>query len=288
MIKYVLECPECESRFELAAYAPEKRVRCRKCDAVVIIPFAPGDAAPPRPGEGKPLKPELRAKVVRALSLRKLVLMAFLLAVAAAGGGYILVKKREAGPAAPPAPPEERITLGKVALENPKRALPLGAGFSWEYDLSGGGTEVRQVVQAGLSPSQEPEYDLVVRGSSQTVRQTLRVLRDGLYVASEIRSDGKREYKSPVLFLPHPMFSDAAWTQDGEQWKVDCVPTLVELVECPAGKWSCFRVELKGTKGGRPVEEVHWYAKGVGLVKRRTKADGGAEEAVLRKYTQQR
>lgn len=295
MTKYVLECPECEARFELREYAPEKRVRCRKCDTVVEIPYAPGDRPPAK--EKAELRPELRSKVVRALSLRKLGLVAFLLAVAAAGGFYILVKKHEAGPAAPPAAPEERITLQRVTLLNRTLVLPLGAGFSWEYALAGGGTEMRQVVQAGLSPAQEPEYDLVVRGSSLTSRQSLRVLRDGVYLATEIRSDGKREFKPPVLLVPHPMYSDAPWTQSGEEgreggarekWKVDCVTTLLEQVETPAGKFPCFRVEMKGVRGGKPVEEIHWYAKGVGLVKRKTKLEDGVEEAVLKKYTQHR
>ncbi len=297
MAKYVLECPECDSRFELRKYAPEKRVRCRNCDAVVIIPYAPGDAPPVRPASPKALPPELRKKVVRALSIRKLALVAFLLAGAAAGGLVILIQKREAGPAAPPPPPEERITMQKVVDLNRTLVQPLGAGFSWDYDLSGGGREVRQVVQAGLSPSQDPEYDLVVRGSSLSTRQALRVLADGVYLASEIRSDGRRDYGPPILLIPHPMYSDIPWTQEGEgrrpgaageKWKVDCVTTLLEQVETPAGKFPCFRVEMKGIRGGLPVEEVCWYAKGVGLVKRRTKTEGGVEEAVLRRYTQTR
>jgi hypothetical protein len=60
------------------------------------------------------------------------------------------------------------------------------------------------------------------------------------------------------------------------------------MVETPAGKFPCFRVELKGVRAGRPVEEIHWYAKGVGLVKRQTQLEGSVEEAVLKKYTQQR
>lgn len=297
MAKYLLECPECEARFELKKYAPDSRVRCGKCDAVVVIPYAPGDGPPAKASAGKPLDPELRKKVVRALSLRKLGLVAFLLAMAAAGGLYILVKKREAGPAAPPAAPEERMTLQKVTQLNRTLVLPLGAGFSWEYAVTGGGTEYRQVVAAGLSPSQDPEFDLVIRGSSLTSRQSLRVLNDGVYLATEIRSDGRRDHKPPVLIVPHPMYSDAPWTQSGEgtreggvkeKWKVDCNVTLLEQVETPAGKFPCFRVEMKGVRGGKAVEEIHWYAKGVGLVKRQSKLETGVEEAVLRKYTQQR
>jgi hypothetical protein len=296
MVRYQLECPECEARFDLAEYAPEKRVRCRSCKAVVVIPYAPGDAPPPPPA-GKALKPELRQKVVRALSLKKLGLVASLLAVATAGGVYILLVKRDAGPPPPPAKAEERVTLEKVSQMNRLLVLPLGAGFSWEYGLSDGGTEVRQIVQAGLSPAQEPEYDLVIRGSSFTGRQTLRMGRDGIYLAGEIRSDGRREFNPPLLLLPHPMYSDVPWTQESEvtqpgggraKWKVDCNVTLLEQVETPAGKFPCFRAELKGVRDGRAVEEVHWYAKGVGLVKRRAKLDAGVEEAVLRKYTQKR
>src|SRR6188474_1809398 len=105
MTKYLLECPDCEARFDLRKYAPERRVRCENCGAVVVIPYAPGDPAGEKAAP-KELPPELRRKVVRALSLRRLTFLAVLLSVAAAGGAAILLQRREARRAAVPKPPE--------------------------------------------------------------------------------------------------------------------------------------------------------------------------------------
>ena len=98
--------------------------------------------------------------------------------------------------------------------------------------------------------------------------------------------------------MPHPLYTDGAWAQEAagrlengatEAWKVAFQGVRVEKIQCPAGTFElCVRVEIRGERGGRKVEETHWYARGVGLVKRETLVDGRLETAELRKYTVKR
>lgn len=281
MTKYVLECPACEARFDLKRYAPERRTRCAECGTLIVIPYAPGDPA----GE-KALPPELRRKVERILSLRKLGLLALLLCAAAAGGAAILLKRQEARRTSERKPaPEAELTPRTLPTMLNALALPLGRGFSWEYALEGGGTELREVLRAWDGPGGEPEFELGIRGSSQTGSLTLRATRGGVLLLAA----GGAELSPPLVYVPHPLYTDGAWTHEAPGWNVSHQGTRVEKVQAPAGAFElCVRVEVRGERGGRKVDETLWFARGVGLVKRETRVDGRLETALLRKYTLKR
>jgi hypothetical protein len=293
MIKYVLECPSCVARFELKKYEPESRVRCRKCKAVVVVPSEPGGGTA-QTREEKPLDPELRKKLIGILSLRKLALISSLLALALAGGIYILLRRGESPSPESAARVPERVTLARMPELNRHLAQPLGRAFSWEYVTSSGQSEEWKVVQVGVGPEQEPEFDLQMSTSAGGYRRTLRVLRDGVHLMSEIRPDGRYVYAPPLKLVPMPMHLDDAWEYAGEarkegggseKWSVRFVGLRGENVDSRAGKLPCIRVELSGTVGARRLDESLWYALGVGLVKREIRADGRAEETLLRKYS---
>jgi hypothetical protein len=297
MTKYLLECPDCEARFDLKKYAPERRVRCQNCGAVVVIPFAPGDPAGEKAAP-KELPPELRRKIVRVLSLRRLALLAFLLCVAAAGGAAILLQRRQARLAGEPKPPEPRVTLKTLPTMLNALALPLGRGFSWEYALNGGGTEVREILRAWDGPDGVPEFELGIRGSSQAGALTLRATKAGALLLGAGGALGRTVFDPPLPFVPHPLYTDGAWTQDAtgrldngapETWKLAYQGVRVEKIQCPAGTFElCVRVEVKGERGGRKVDETLWFMRGVGLVKRESLVEGRLETAELRKYTVKR
>jgi hypothetical protein len=294
MTRYVLECPDCEARFDLKAYAPEKRVRCRKCGAILSIPFAPGD--PSAPDAGVPeLKPELQRKVRGALSIRRLAILAALLAAAAVGGAVVLVQRREARLEAVAKPPEEPpLTLETLPGLLPTSGFPLGKGFLWEYALGGGGTEVREVLRAVPGPEGEPEFEMQVRGSSQSGLQTLRVGKDGVRVAADAGGGGRVEFDAPPLAMPHPLFADSEWSQeasgrsdDGARsaWSVRFKVEGVEKVTTPAGTFGhAVKVSVKGRRGDRSVDETLWVQRGTGVVKRTSFVDGRTEEALLRRF----
>jgi hypothetical protein len=281
--RYLLECPGCEARFDLKAYAPERRVKCRRCGLVVAIPFAPGDPAAAR-AEAKGLSPEMQQKVIRVFSLRRLAALAGVLLLAAAGGAVLLVKRYEARQAAPP-PAAPEVTVQSLPALLGAYALPLGRGFSWEYALSGGGSEVREVLRESIGPDEAPEYHVGVRGSAQADTLWLRVTRDAVLLLGTSRG----ELPAPVVVVPHPLYTDGAWSQDGPGGKVDFRGLGVEKLQVPAGTFDhCVRVEARGTRSGAAVEETLWYARGVGLVRRASKVDGRLEIAELRKYVLKR
>jgi hypothetical protein len=294
MTKYLLECPDCESRFELRAYAPEKRVRCRRCGSFLIVPFAPGDPAAAK-AEPRPLPPELQRKIAGALPIRRLAALAALLCLALLGGVLVLVQRREARLEAlrlPPEPP--KLTLETMPALLNASGFPLGRGFTWEYAVTGGGTEVREVLRALPGPGDAPEFEFRVRGSSQAGTMTLRVGTDGVRVAGEASAAGRVEFDEPPLLVPYPLYSDGSWVQEargrGEggataAWSVRFAVEGVDRLETPAGRFDhAVRVSAKGVRAGRAVDETLWYQRGTGLVKRATRVEGRLEEAVLRRF----
>ena len=296
MTRYILECPECEARFDLKAYVPEKRVRCRKCRAIMSVPFAPEDPAGASQRPSAPdLPPELRRKVSGALSLRRLGVLAVLLLAAVVAGLVVLIQRREARLEAAGKPPEvPALTLETLPELLPTSALPLGKGFLWEYALGGGGTEIREVLRAVSGPDGAPEFELQVRGSSQAGLRTLRVGREGIVLAADSSPAGRLEFDPPLTALPHPLFADSAWTQEGQakgddgavvRWSVRYQAGGTEKVETPAGSFPhAVRITASGVRAGRAVEETLWIQRGTGVVKRKSVVDGRTEEALLRRF----
>ncbi len=299
MTKYVLECPQCLARFNLRRHVPGRRVRCRKCRTVVMIPDVSGGPPAAEAAAEKPLPPDLRRKLVRALSLPRLALVALLLTASLVGAAVALVRKRGEMGAAPPGPPPEppRLTLDRLAAANRLLAFPLGRGFAWEYALEGGGTEERRVVLLSRGLEDEPLADLGITGSLETGRLTFRVSADGVYLLSEVRGEARHRFSPPLRVVPHPLYLGDAWEYRGarlregggaEEWDLKfSALDRPEVVDSGMGRQTCFRVEVQGTRGTRRLEETLWYAKGVGLVKRLTREDGRREEALLLKFAQE-
>lgn len=296
MTRYILECPRCLGKAELRRYAPGKRVLCRGCRAILAVPEAPGSPPPARWGEPAPLSPELRAKVVGALALRRLGVIAFVLTLALLAAALALVRKRESSsPAASPTPPPvPRMTLSRLAEINRFSALPLGKGFSWEYALPGGGTEVWRVALLSRGMEDEPLADVGIAGPAEGVRQTWRVAPDGVYLVSETRGGAGYSFEPPLRLVAHPLYLEEAWTYTGarrreggaaEEWTLEFrAAAKPETVDSGVGRQTCIRVDVKGRRGPATADESLWYARGVGLVKRRARDGDRTEEAILMRF----
>ncbi len=295
MPRYILECPRCAARFNLRRHAPGWRIRCRRCRAVMIVPEAPGRVLNIEGPGARPLPPDVRARLVKALSLKRLAALSLLLAAALAGLTAAIVRKGEGreGPRPGPAP-AERLTLDRLAAINRLLAIPLGRGFAWEYALASGGTEVRRVIYLSRGLDDEPLAEVTIVGPSGPWRQTLRASADGVYLVSEFRGDARWAYSTPIRLVPHPMYLEDAWGFRGSRIREggaseDCVLEFrvaprAEAVNSGVGRQTCFRVEVSGSLGAAKVEETLWYAKGVGLVKRRGLAGGRVDEALLMNF----
>ena len=298
MTRYILECPRCLARFNLRRYVPDERVRCRKCRAVVIIPYAPGTE--PKIDEDPLLKlnPRIQRKINRTHSLKRLGILSGLLVLALGISMVIVVQRRRGAPERRKAekenPPPAPITLGTMDEANRMLVTPFGRGFSWKYALKTGGTETRRVVLASRSRDNEPEFDVATVGSRDTGLRTYRVRNDGVYLASESRGGEDYQFDPPFRILPHPLHTDDKWTYSGarmikggaaEAWRMEYAVSGVEKLDAAGGGKVCFRVVGKGDQGGQEVVETLWYCRGVGLIKRRTVVNGEVEEALLTEYT---
>jgi len=279
---------------KLRRHIPGRRLRCRSCRKILVVPEGPESSPAPESWEPKPLPPELRARLVKALSLRRLAVLSLLLFSALVGAGIALVKKNERRGRPEPPTPAPRLTLDRLAEAGRLMALPLARGYSWEYALAGGGTEERRVALLSRGLEDEPLADLAITGSLEAGKQTLRVTPEGVHLVAEARGDGRYSYSPPLCVVPHPLYLGESWKYSGartreggaaEDWSLEYrVAAQAEAVDTGVGRHTCFRVEVKGTRGPRKVEETLWYAKGVGLVKRLSRVDDRSEEALLMRF----
>ena len=291
MAVYLLECPDCEARFELKRHKPDRRVRCRKCRAVMIVPRAPGDPALAAE-TWKPLDPARRRRMVRAFSLPRLAMISGAACLVLSGTVWLFVVQGRGGVAsAPSSPPPRKLTVDDVRKDlNRFLALPLASGFSWEYSLSNGGRERRRVTRASEGAGGGPEFTQGVTGSSKEGARRLRALPDGVYLVAESRGPKRWTLKPAVLLVPHPIYVDDAWKYNGkavreggaiEPWSLTFTVRGAERMNVLGEPRPAFRVEVRGMRGGEAAHETLWYVKGIGLVKRRTNIAGGIEEAML-------
>ncbi len=286
MAKYALECPSCLARFALRKVVPGKRVRCRKCRSVIIIPEPEG------PAEPKKLDPRLRRKLAGSLSLTRLIVAAALLVLALGAGLFLLITGRRPRMEKPEPPRIPKLTLKDMKAVNRRVVFPLGRGYAWDYALSGGGTEQRRVASETSGAEGAPEYGMAITGGTHEGHLMLRVLGDGVYLVCVVTREGRAPFKPPMKLVPYPMYLEDRWSYEGgwdrpgggfEPWKLDFEVRGVERIACDAGSFVCFRLEVNGERGAQGFSETLWYAIGVGLVKRRTEADGKVEEAILTK-----
>jgi hypothetical protein len=286
MVRYELECPACGMREALDRVDPGARRRCASCRKIMTVP-GPEE-------ERRELDPEIRRRLVRALALRRIALVAALMLVVLSVGTAALLDARAAKRDAPAGKDEPPPRLGVDTLDGilHRLAMPLSRGRRWTYALSGGGEEERRVGLVSNAPGEGVEAVLAVTGSSDQGLRTYRILPDGVWLVSEQRTDGRWSFAPPLKAVPHPLYAEDRWTMHGtatgprgakEVWRLDCGVSAVENVETPAGRFPCYRVEVKGMKGASPVEETLWLAKGTGLVRRRSIVDGRTEEARLLK-----
>lgn len=278
MAKFVLECPKCEARFNLRKHVPGRRVRCRKCRAIVIIPNEDGTV--PEFGDGKRrVDPELRKKLAAIFSVRKLALIAVLLAVALVGGAFILIQQyrtQRKVMAEEEEPGPREITPEIWARMNARVPYPLGAGFEWSYRLEGGGEHKRRVTNTSRGPGGEPQFDLTLTGVGRSRTLMLRVLPDGVYVIYEKIGVQRYDFDPPMLLVPLPLYLDSEWYYKGdyvleggaaETWdlKFRCQPT--PPVTTVGGTRPAYQVFCSGVRGENQVAESTWYCVGVGVVK---------------------
>ena len=281
MTKIVLECPQCSARFNLKRYIPERRVRCKKCRAIVEIPVVDELLTADEKAKfaDRSIDPAVQAKVARILSLRKLAILAALISVSVAGAGWLLYKRSQAPRvvAQKVDRPKVALDLSRIASQNKVSEYPIGLGWAWTYAL-GPEAEERRIVGQSLSPAGEPQFDLAISGPEGLVRQLIRMTEQGPLVVEESRGSVRYSWNPPLPIVRTPLMKDATWTYQGELAREGGASERVELSfgvaietldKLPIGKVGALRVEMTGMRGATKVQETFWYAIGKGLVQRK-------------------
>jgi len=285
----LLECPNCAARYPLKRHEPDRRVRCRKCRAPMVIPRLPWEEVAEK-GEAPQLAPEVKAKIVRSFRLRRWLLASVLFVLSAGLGVVVLIRRMgsQAGSARAESV-DSPMSFEKVFEENRRSPLPLKTGYEWVLK-SGGTTEERRVIGSHLGPGNLPQFEMAVTGRGGGVRRLLRCGNDGVRVVEEVSATGKKTaYHPPYLWIPRPLHMDSRWShrggveEDGRflELILEYRVAYVEAVTTPAGTYSCYKVEITGRRGTTEVNEAEWLALGVGLVKRRLRASSGELDEFL-------
>lgn len=263
----VLECPACTAKFNLKRYVAEKRIRCRKCSAIVELPALQGQAAEPAapPRRAAPL---LGWAILTGVSLVILMPLGFF--------SYVAWEEAErrsiVGP--PESMPRGPIRLEEMQAMAATMPIPLSRGTAWEYEC-GGELETQAVVSVvGGDGVRPPEAAVRVRRRSHEETRTYRIERDGVYW---IKLD-ESEFVPPLKVAALPLNMDSEWSggetfAGNELWSLRFAADGAETITVPAGTFACTRVVVTGARGNVDWVERLWIAKGVGVVKREAPAD---------------
>jgi hypothetical protein len=298
MPKLILECPACSTRFRLRRYEPEHRVRCRKCQAIVEVPVVPELLTPEDRAKyvEKPIDPAMQAKVVKVLSIKKLGILAILLAFAVAGATALLYKRATAPRIVekPPKPPV-MFDAKRLAATNPVLEYPMGLGWEWVY-AAGPEAEERRVTAESRGPNGEPQFELQISGYGAGVtRQLIRFMESGAFIVDETRNGARYSYNPPLPVARFPMMGGDTWTYSGEMARDGGSVEKVELLyqisiekldKLAIGKLLTLKMEISGMRGQTRVAEKLWFGKGKGIVQRETQLADRVEAATITRLAQ--
>ncbi len=271
--EYQLECPACLARFHLKKHVPEKRIRCRKCRKVMIIPPLPGVVVEK---VRHALAPERKEVVTRPLRLRALSLAAPLILLAVGATTFLLMEQVEIrleedstrekkGP----------MTFDRLLEENQRSPFPLAIGLGWIYAGEGEVSEERHVISSYPSQDSEPQFEYTLTDPVGSTRMLLRATNEGILLLEEKTITGDQiSYDPPLLVVPSPLYMESKWEYNGsvsrgtqvEKWDLTFAVENAESVITPVGTFSCLRVLSSGFRGKTPVEETVWYSLGTGPV----------------------
>lgn len=296
MPKFILECPRCSTRFHLKRYEPDHRVRCRKCKVVVKVPVVADyltDEQRARHLVGvKELNPQLLAKLAKRFSVKRLLAFAgVLVLLVAAAFGWLVLKVTTKETRARIQAKGREVSFETIAASNSTSLNAISRGAEWVYQI-GDKAEERRVVGSALSPEHHPQFDVAVVRPDGTSREVYRYGPDGVFLVEILRGAERVTLNPPMPIAQSPMVADAKWEYVGDAsqekgwtqgWRLQFEAAL-DNADVPAGKYRCIRITITGLRGAEEVHERHWFAPGVGCVKRVVKTALGEEEAKLTRY----
>ncbi len=293
MPSFILECPQCLTRFHLMRYEPDHRVRCRKCSAIVRVPLVAEHMTPEQKAQHFPenaaLKPEIEAKLAKRFSIRRLLLTAgALVAALAVAVGVLFLKASSRELRQHIETRASVVTFDGLLQSAPTSLVPIGKAAEWSYQCGDRG-EDRRVTSSSMSADYLPVFEISTGSGS---REAWKYATDGVYLVELIRGGERLKLEPPVRLAKLPLLGDDSWDYEGQlvqpggrsqPWKLS-FRTALDVAEVPAGKFRCVKVVIGGTRAGDPFHEELWYAPGAGIVRRISGPPDKLEDWKLTRY----
>jgi hypothetical protein len=164
--------------------------------------------------------------------------------------------------------------------------IPLKKGAKWIYKFSD-----KDVVQSVTGTEKIGTVDTFVVESDmsgQKERMWIAPNAEGMWLHKVHSGDSVSELPKPAMLLKYPLKSGDTWES-----KIPTGDAIVEYafenageeeVTVPAGKYTAWKIKMRGKMGGVQFSGTYWYSKGVGLVKQSISSPGGEFRLELKEF----
>lgn len=149
----------------------------------------------------------------------------------------------------------------------PRPFHPTTKGTEWVYEC-GGRTATQTITKAEKTDAGVVIVMCLLAKDGDPQESVWRVSDKALSQLAQRRD----EFDRPVEFVKLPAKEGDSWAVEQTvdqvvQYSGKVTVGKVEVVEVPAGKFDCVRIDWDYKIGERAVKRTYWYAPGVGLVK---------------------
>lgn len=166
--------------------------------------------------------------------------------------------------------------------------FPMSEGWSWTYHWSAKDQEFDYTVEVVKS---EPGRSLLrTRMPRVLTQEWYEERQDALVVSGLEDPEGTRVvYTPPRAYLTYPLSAGRKWEWSGTLGESAPIRDRNRVIsessiQVPAGTFTCLVVETITTQGDGSLNQLSYYAPGVGLVKNVSDSAAGRWVSVLKSY----
>lgn len=164
--------------------------------------------------------------------------------------------------------------------------IPLKKGVKWLYKFGD-----KEVVQSVTSTEKIGTVDTFVVESDmsgQKERMWIAPNAEGMWLYKVHSGDSVSELAKPAMLLKFPLKSGDTWES-----KIPAGDAIVEYsfenggeeeIAVPAGKYTAWKIKMRGKMGSVQFSGTYWYTKGIGLVKQSISSPGGEFRLELKEF----
>ncbi len=164
--------------------------------------------------------------------------------------------------------------------------IPLKKGVKWVYKMQD--QDVVQSVTATEKINNTETFVVESDMGGQKERTWIAPNAEGMWLYKVQSGESVSELAKPVMLIKYPLKSGDTWES-----KIPLGNSIVdytfenggeEEVTVPAGKFTAWKIKMKGKMGGLSFSGTYWYAKGTGLVKQSMSSPQGEFRLELKEF----